>query len=176
MILLCPRYNLLQKLISVILISFRSSFLDPHFHIFLSLRLANEKKTSIIISLWYLKEKTRYNSITPTITIYYYSQSSFVEEYLLKIVKKLQEEENQKVINKIHHSIWKQKRTNLKTALLVLKTESETLACFPPLKQMRNKVSNIKIIKCLIMDVFLIYELIAKDELFCRFTKEMITL
>ena len=43
MIILCPRYNLLQKLISVILISFRSSFLDPHFHIFLSLRLANEK-------------------------------------------------------------------------------------------------------------------------------------
>ena len=108
MIILCPRYNLLKKLISLFLISFRSSFLDPHFHIFLSLRLANEKKTSIIISLWYLKEKTRYNSITPTITIYYYSQSSFVEEYLLKIVKKLQEEENQKVINEIHHSIWKQ--------------------------------------------------------------------
>ena len=33
MIILCPRYNLLKKLISLFLISFRSSFLDPHFHI-----------------------------------------------------------------------------------------------------------------------------------------------
>ena len=102
------------------------------------------KKTSIIISLWYLKEKTRYNSITPTITIYYYSQSSFVEEYLLKIVKKLQEEENQKVINKIHHSIWKRKTNKFENCFVSVEDRVWDTCLFSPLKQMRNKVSNIK--------------------------------
>ena len=76
MIILCPRHTKIHYF----LISFRSSFLDPHFHIFLSLRLANEKNlyhNQFVI----LKRK---NKIQLYYSYYYYLLNTTPNHHLLK--------------------------------------------------------------------------------------------